>query len=62
MTARMAETLETFFPKKKEKVLENPLIFGDFKNALEDSDVPRLYEDYKTYAFIKDIFEDVMLI
>lgn len=59
MTLRISEILEEYFPNEKDEVLINPLIFGDFKNALETDDVIRLYEDYKTYDVVKKIFEDV---
>lgn len=59
MVLRISESLEEYFPKEMDEVLINPLLFGDFKYALEPDDTIRLYEDYKTYDFIKEIFEDV---
>jgi dynein heavy chain len=61
MALRISEILEEYFPNEKDEVLINPLIFGDFKNALNDDDEIRLYEDYKTYDVLKKIFEDVRL-
>lgn len=60
MTIQIAEALDVFFPNEKEEVLINPLIFGNFKNALSEDYVPRLYEDYKTYDVIYKIFENVI--
>lgn len=59
MKTRMKETLEIFFPNEKENVLVNPLIFGSFKNALNDDNEARLYEDYGTYEVIYTIFKKV---
>lgn len=54
--------MEMFFPDEKENVLVNPLIFGSFKNALNDDYETRLYEDYGTYEVIYTIFENVTYI
>lgn len=61
MTLRISEILEEYFPNEKDEVLINPLIFGDFKNALDTENLIRLYEDYKTYDVVKKIFEEVRL-
>lgn len=58
MARRMEETLETFYPNEKNEVLLNPLIFGDYKNALNE-DVKQLYEDYESYENVREIFENV---
>lgn len=60
MTLRIAETLDSFFPKEKDEVLINPLIFGSFKNALND-DVEQLYENYESYEIVLKMFEAVIL-
>lgn len=54
----MAETLDSCFPNEKDEVLLNPLIFGDFKNALNE-DEEQLYEDYESYENIQNMFENV---
>lgn len=59
MTTRMTETLEIYFPNDNNEVLLNPLIFGDFKNALNE-DVDQLYEDYESYDAVKTMFENVI--
>lgn len=58
MARRMEETLETFYPNEKNEVLLNPLIFGDYKDALNE-DVKQLYEDYESYENVREIFENV---
>lgn len=58
MARRMEETLETFFPNEKDEILLNPLIFGDYKNALNE-DEKQLYEDYESYENVREIFENV---
>jgi len=56
---RIEETLLIFFPNEKDEVLTNPLIFGDFKDALNE-DVPiKLYEDYQTYEAVLKMFIEV---
>lgn len=56
---RIEETLAIFFPNEKNEVLTNPLIFGDFKDALNE-DVPiKLYEDYQTYEAVLKMFIEV---
>jgi len=56
---RIEETLDIYFPNEKNEILINPLIFGDYKNALNE-DIPiKLYEDYQTYEAILKIFIEV---
>eukprot|EP00102_Acyrthosiphon_pisum_P015188 XP_008185630.2 PREDICTED: dynein heavy chain 10, axonemal [Acyrthosiphon pisum] len=60
MTMRIEETLGIFFPNEKNEILINPLIFGDFKNALNE-DIPiKLYEDYQTYEAILKMFIEIL--
>lgn len=61
MTIRIGETLDKFFPTEKPEVLINPLLFGDFKYALAEDNIPQLYEDYETYEVVQEIFEGVIL-
>jgi len=59
MIMRIEETLGIYFPNEKNEILINPLIFGDFKNALNE-DIPiKLYEDYQTYEAILKMFIEV---
>lgn len=57
----MEETVEKYFPNEMEYVLANPLIFGSFKNALDDESEMRVYEDYGSYEVIQKMFETVTL-
>jgi len=58
---RLEETLGIYFPNEKDEVLINPLIFGDFKYALNE-DIPiKLYEDYQTYEAVLNMFVEVTL-
>lgn len=56
---KMEESLDFFFPDEKNEVLLNPLIFGDYKNALNDDGEKQLYEDYGSYEVVYKIFENV---
>lgn len=58
---RVEESLDFFFPNEKNEILLNPLIFGDYKNALNDDGVVQLYEDYGSYEVVYKIFENVKL-
>ncbi|XP_037090995.1 dynein heavy chain 10, axonemal-like [Pollicipes pollicipes] len=40
-------------------VLRDPILFGDYRNALEE-DVPRLYEDMQDYDASKALFQEIM--
>lgn len=39
-------------------VLADPILFGDFRNALEEGE-PRIYEDMQDYEACKAIFQEV---
>jgi len=54
----MTEILDDFFPNERDEVLLNPIIFGDFKNALNE-DLEQFYEDYETYDVVQKMFENV---
>lgn len=56
---RIEETLLIFFPNEKDEVLTNPLIFGDFKDALNEDVTIKLYEDYQTYEAVLKMFIEV---
>ncbi|XP_050527907.1 dynein axonemal heavy chain 10 [Daktulosphaira vitifoliae] len=60
MTKRIREALEQFYPDNIEEILKNPLLFGDYKNSLDREEV-RLYEDYKEYHVILNIFQDILV-
>ena len=41
-----------------EFVLRDPILFGDYKNALDESE-PRLYEDIQDFEAAKALFQEV---
>jgi hypothetical protein len=45
------------FPDSKEHTLADPILFGDFRNAAQDTEDVRIYEDLKDYDTLKPIFE-----
>ena len=45
----MKSLLDENFKNHTEFVLRDPILFGDYKNALEESE-PRLYEDIQVKA------------
>lgn len=45
------------FPDFKEHALADPILFGDFRNAAQDTEDVRIYEDLKDYDSLKPIFE-----
>jgi dynein heavy chain len=60
---RIEETLSSHFGSQKENALQDPLIFGDFRMALErlqEEEDPRLYEDMGDYKSIRTIFDAVL--
>lgn len=59
MALRIEETLSIYFPNEKDEVLLDPLIFGDFKNALNDDIKIKLYEEYETYEAVQRMFIEV---
>ncbi|XP_050426983.1 dynein axonemal heavy chain 10-like [Adelges cooleyi] len=59
MTTRITEVLDTYYPEYTEEVLVNPMIYGDYKNALDEEEV-RLYEDYKEYEEILHMFKQIL--
>ena len=52
--------LEENFPKEIEYSMKEPLLFGDYRNALEESE-PRLYEDIQDYDAAKALFTEVSI-
>lgn len=49
--------LEDSFSDHFEYVVRDPILFGDFRNALTEE--PRVYEDVVDYEATKAIFEEV---
>lgn len=50
--------LEESFKKEMEYALRDPILFGDYRNALEESE-PRLYEDIQDFNAAKALFQEV---
>ncbi|ELU10552.1 hypothetical protein CAPTEDRAFT_221643 [Capitella teleta] len=51
--------LEDNFKPQLDFVLRDPILFGDFKNALEESE-PRLYEDIQDFEAAKALFQEIL--
>ena len=52
------QLIDEHFSGQKEYALKDPLLFGDYRTAL-NPDVPRLYEDIQDYEAVKAIFDEV---
>jgi len=52
------EIIEDHFESNADYAMRNPLVFGDYKNALEE-DGNRVYEDLQDFAAAKILFEAV---
>lgn len=50
--------IEENFKQHLEFVDRNPILFGDFRTALEEAE-PRLYEDVQDYEATKAVFQEV---
>ena len=50
--------LEEKFPDNLEFVLRDPILFGDYRTALDEGE-PRLYEDIQDYDAAKALFQEV---
>lgn len=57
----IAQYIQLVFKDYQEQVLIDPLLFGDFRNAAQDVEDVRIYEDLKDYDALKPIFEEVLL-
>ena len=54
----MKGLLEEHFADHSETALRDPLLFGDYRTAL-NPEVPRIYEDIQDYDAAKGLFEEV---
>ena len=53
--------VERFYPDTVHEVLREPLVFGDFENAFDEVDGPRLYKEItKGYDAVKPIVEEFL--
>lgn len=59
VSGHLKTILDANFRNVAEEVLADPILFGDYANALELSEV-RLYEDLKDYARISELFKDIL--
>ena len=55
---QMKTTLEYFFPKSIDYVMQDPLLFGDYRNAMQP-DQKREYEDLLDYEAVYHLFTEV---
>ena len=55
----MKNLLEEHFADNVETALRDPLLFGDYRTAL-NPEVPRIYEDIQDYDAAKGLFEEVL--
>ena len=53
----MVDLVQEHFPETHDYVERDPILFGDYRNALTEE--PRLYEDMVDYDAAKAIFEEV---
>uniref|UniRef100_A0A7S0KGL2 Dynein-1, subspecies f n=1 Tax=Micromonas pusilla TaxID=38833 RepID=A0A7S0KGL2_MICPS len=70
VVAKMHELVETEFEKHQERILQDPILFGDYQSAHKEltpedeggpeAGVLRLYEDVGTYGDIKPWFEKIL--
>lgn len=56
----MVDLIQEHFPETHDYVARDPVLFGDYRNALTEE--PRLYEDIVDYDAAKAIFEEVLII
>eukprot|EP00118_Oscarella_pearsei_P005341 m.24505 g.24505 ORF g.24505 m.24505 type:complete len:2538 (+) comp28630_c0_seq1:2-7615(+) len=59
VASHMEDMLTEHFVGQKDVALREPLLYGDFRTAL-NPDLPRVYEDLQDYEATKAIFEEVL--
>lgn len=52
--------MEENFKPYAENAMRSPILYGDYRTALEESE-PRLYEDIQDYDACKALFQEVLL-
>lgn len=57
----ISNLIETNYPDLATHVLKNPILYGDYKTALDDNE-PRLYEDLIDYHNVKALFTEVAVL
>jgi len=58
---QLKSLIEHHYKEHADYVLRDPVLFGDYKNTLEESE-PRLYEDIQDYEAAKALFLEVRLL
>ena len=53
------EIIEERFEQHADYALRNPLLFGDYRTAMDD-DAARIYEDILDYAAAKALFQELL--
>ena len=54
----MKKRIEENFPEDREYIMRDPLLFGDYRNAMKE-DGSRIYEDLLDYDAIYYLFQEV---
>lgn len=58
MSGHIADSVKRNFPQDVNVVMRDPLLFGDFRNALKETE-PRYYEDLLDYSAVGHLFTEV---
>jgi dynein heavy chain len=58
MNELMKKMIEKHFPEDQEFIMRDPLLFGDYSNAMNESR-SRIYEDLLDYDAIYYLFQEV---
>lgn len=58
MENRIKETVQQNFEEHTEYIMSNPLLFGDFRNAMSEGE-QRNYEDLLDYDAVYYLFQEV---
>ncbi|KAL1464921.1 hypothetical protein WDU94_004526, partial [Cyamophila willieti] len=59
MNRHIAEAVQKSFPQDAGFVMRDPLLFGDFRNALKQNE-PRHYEDLLDYSAVGHLFTEIL--
>ena len=55
----MKELVQNSYKEKADYIMQDPIVYGDYRNALEDSE-PRIYEDIQDYEAAKALFQEIV--
>lgn len=61
MRELMKKRIEKHFPDDQEFILRDPLLFGDYRNAMKEGE-SRMYEDLLDYDAVFYLFQEVSLL